>query len=75
MALTAEEILEHVWALPPRERLKLVERVVHEVVEGASADSVADDDAPWADMTDEEYESFIDGIYQRRREQPRRALG
>ena len=33
MGLTAEEILIHVRALPPRERLKLVERVVHEVAE------------------------------------------
>ena len=76
MGLTAEQILEHVLALPPRERLKLVERVVHETVEDTGAQTATtavDDDAPWADMTDEEYASFIDGIY-RRREQPRRAV-
>jgi hypothetical protein len=39
MAMTAEEILEHARALSPRERLKLAERLVHEVAEGA-------DDAP-----------------------------
>ena len=33
MALTAEEIFEHAKALPPRERLELVERVVHSLVE------------------------------------------
>ena len=33
MALTADEILEHAKALPPRERLELVERVVHSLVE------------------------------------------
>jgi putative addiction module component (TIGR02574 family) len=33
MGLTAEEILEHARALPPQERLKLVERVVHSLVE------------------------------------------
>lgn len=38
MALTADEILEHVKALPPRERLALVERVVHDLVEPESSD-------------------------------------
>jgi putative addiction module component (TIGR02574 family) len=36
MALTADEILEHAKALPPRERLELVERVVHSLVETQS---------------------------------------
>lgn len=38
MALTADEILEHVKALPPRERLALVERVVHGLVEAESSE-------------------------------------
>ncbi len=37
MTMTADEILEHVRALPYRERLKLVERVVHELIQGVDA--------------------------------------
>ena len=31
MAMTVDEILEHVRALPPREQLELAERVTHEL--------------------------------------------
>ena len=33
MSMTPEELLEHVRGLPLRERLKLVERVVHDLLE------------------------------------------
>lgn len=59
MTLTAEEILIHVRALPERERLRLVERVVHEVVEQTPAPPRADfSDAIWADVSDEEFGAF-----------------
>jgi hypothetical protein len=62
MAQTAEEILEQVRALPERERLRLVERIVHDVVEqsasGAASGELGIDDSPWPDMTDDEYEGF-----------------
>jgi hypothetical protein len=73
MTMTADEILEHVRALPYRERLKLVERVVHEAVETADASGVEEDDAPWSDMTDDEYKSLMQDIERTRREQPLRA--
>lgn len=43
MTMTADEILEHVRALPYRERLKLVERVVHEVAESVDAGGTSDE--------------------------------
>ena len=74
MGLTAEQILEHVLALPPRERLQLVERVVHETVEDtAAATSATDDDGPFAAMNDEEFSAFLSDIQKTRREQPDRA--
>lgn len=73
MALTADEILEHVRALPPRERLKLVERVVHEVVEAASPPGLMTDQPPlWADVPDDEFEAFQETLARNRREQPLR---
>ena len=65
MAMTAEEILEHVRALPERERLRLVERVVHEVLEETPAAPMpagARTDAIWADVSDEEFEAFMKSI-------------
>lgn len=91
MSMTALEILEHVRALPPGERLRLVELVVHDLaaqqvsatptaVIGAFADEpelietvceealrARDRSAPWSDMTDEEFQEFLDGIQRSRR--------
>lgn len=43
MALTPDEILAHVRALPAREQLKLVERVLHEVAQDPELDEAAMD--------------------------------
>jgi hypothetical protein len=62
MRLTAEEILEHLRALPPRERLRVVERTVHEVAQetpGPESAPPLGDDAIWADVDDEQYEAFL----------------
>jgi hypothetical protein len=77
MAMTADEILEHVRALPPRERLKLVERVVHEVAEQTPAPpsvAASGSDAIWADVDDAEYEAFMQSIRSARSE-PWRSTG
>jgi hypothetical protein len=69
MALTADEILEHVRALPPRERLKLVERVVHEAAEAAERPALLTDGPPlWEDVSDEEFEKFQENLRKNRRE-------
>ncbi len=80
MAVTAEEILELVRQLPPRERLKVVERI-HEVAEteGASppqekprAQLVTEGPPIYEDLTDEEFEDFMETVRRNRREQPLR---
>ena len=42
MTMTADEILEHARALPPDERLRLVERVVHSLVEAQGGTGIHD---------------------------------
>ncbi len=63
LAPTDDDILEHNRALPERERLRLDERVVHEVVEQKSATSVqgTTDARLWADVSDEDFERFSGG--------------
>ncbi len=73
MAVTAEEILELVRQLPPRERLKVVERVVHELLEAESKPALLTDKPPiYDDLSDEEFEDFLETIQRNRREQPLR---
>jgi hypothetical protein len=73
MAVTAEEILELVRQLPPRERLKVVERVVHEVVEADTKAALLTEKPPiYQDLSDEEFEDFLETIQRNRREQPLR---
>jgi hypothetical protein len=69
MTMTADDILEHIRALPERERLRLVERVVHEVVEqksspGSDAASPPSErsNGHWADVSDEEFDAFMKAI-------------
>ncbi len=62
--MSADDILEQIRALPERERLRIVERVVHEVVEQkqlAPAPSHHGDTpsyAIWADVSDDDFDAF-----------------
>jgi hypothetical protein len=67
MAITAEDILEQVRALPAPERLRLVERIVREV--GLPSTQAP----PLADMTDDEYAEFEAVLRRNRETQPLRA--
>jgi hypothetical protein len=60
MALSAEQILEELRALPAAERLRVVEQVVHEVArEVTPAPPVVEAvGAIWADETDAEFDAF-----------------
>ena len=59
MALSAEQILEELRALPPAERLRVVEQVVHEVArEVKLAPPVVHTRLIWADETDAEFDAF-----------------
>jgi hypothetical protein len=69
MTMTADDIMEQVRALPERERLRLVERIVHEVVEQKPAAAAK---PPLADMSDEEFQQFQDVIQHARATQPLR---
>lgn len=73
MTMTADEILEHVRALPYRERLKLVERVVHEAAEPQAEPAKLTEKPPiWADLSDEEFEAFQASLVAWRRGLPMR---
>ena len=61
--VTIPEILEQLRALPTRDRLRIVEQVVHEVAEAAAlAQTPRTPGTPleglWSDVDDAEYEEF-----------------
>ena len=60
MALSAEQILEELRALPPAERLRVVEQVVHEVAREVTPAPPAAQrtDAIWGNEPDAEFEAF-----------------
>jgi hypothetical protein len=60
MALTAEQILAELRALHPAERLRVVERVVHEVAAEVTPEPprVGAPHAIWADESDADFERF-----------------
>jgi hypothetical protein len=58
----ADDIMEQVRALPERERLRLVERIVHEVVEQKLAAPAQAAGSGWADVSDDEFDAFMKGI-------------
>jgi hypothetical protein len=66
MTMTADDIMEQVRALPERERLRLVERIQREVVEQKPAApapaQAAGNDAHWADVSDDEFDAFMQAI-------------
>ncbi len=68
MALTAEDVLAHFRSLPQRERLKLVERVVHEAAEAADRPALVTEGPPlWEDVPDEEFAEFQENLRKNRR--------
>lgn len=69
MALTAEDVLAHFRSLPQHERLKLVERVVHEAAEAAAQPARVTDGPPlWEDLSDEEFAEFQETLRKNRRD-------
>lgn len=66
MTMTAEEILTALWALPEPERAKVIARIKQQ------PSGPPRKPAPLADMSDEEFEEFQDGIQQARARQPMR---
>jgi hypothetical protein len=58
MTVTAEQLLDQIRALPPAERLYVVERVVHEMAAEVSPALPPTVAAIWADESDQEFEAF-----------------
>jgi hypothetical protein len=60
MALSADQILEELRALPAAERLRVVEQVVHEVAREVTpvAPPVHSTDAIWANESDADFDAF-----------------
>ncbi len=60
--MTVQEILAFVRALPRGERLRVVERIVHEVAEEEASSAPLQQTAIWGDATDEEFETFTAAV-------------
>jgi hypothetical protein len=60
MALSADQILQELRALPAAERLRVVEQVVHEVAREVTpaAPPVQSTHAIWANESDADFEAF-----------------
>jgi hypothetical protein len=58
MAVTAQDILEQLRTLPPADRLRVVEQVVHEVTAEATADHVTSSSAIWPDESETDFQAF-----------------
>ena len=68
MPTTVEDVLKQVRALPVRERLRLVERIVHEVAEGMPGQPAR---PPLADLTEDEHRE-LQGVIEEARSMPLR---
>lgn len=62
--LTPDQIYEELQALPKPDRLRVVERVIHDLIEARPADAAAA--AIWADVDDDEFDEFLDTVRQAR---------
>lgn len=58
MVLTAEQILDQVRALVPAERLRVVERIVHELAAEVTPRLPSAAAPIWADESDAEFDAF-----------------
>lgn len=68
MTTTADDILRQVRALPERERLRLVERIVHEVANRLPSKPAK---PPLADLTDDEFRE-LQAVIEESRSMPMR---
>jgi len=58
MAVTAQNILAQLRTLPPADRLRVVEQVVHEVTAEAITEHVTSPSAIWADESEADFQAF-----------------
>jgi predicted kinase len=58
MAVTAQNILEQLRTLPPADRLRVVEQVVHEVATEVTTEHATSRSAIWADESESDFQAF-----------------
>ena len=58
MAMTAENILEQLRTLPPADRLRVVEQIVHDVAAEVAAPHATAQPAIWADESESDFRAF-----------------
>lgn len=62
MAVSAEKILAELRELPPGDRLRIVELVVHEVASEVEATRGSSSGSIWADEGDAEFDAFQSAV-------------
>jgi hypothetical protein len=62
MAVSAERILAELRELPPGDRLRIVEQVVHEVASEVAATCGSSSGPIWADESDAEFDAFQSAV-------------
>jgi hypothetical protein len=68
VAATADQILEQLRLLPAAERLRVAERIVHEVAEEVTPVPVVAASPVWADESDADFEAFQNALVRLRAE-------
>lgn len=58
MAVTAQHILEELRTLPPADRLRVVEQVVHDMASDVTAPHAATPSPIWADESESDFQAF-----------------
>jgi len=71
--MSIAEILAFIRSLPRRERLRVVERIVHEAAEADTVEPPAAPPAIWRDATDEEFGDFLAAVQSARSSEALRA--
>jgi hypothetical protein len=64
--VSAQKILDELRELPPEERLRVVERVVHEMAAEVTAQHASAGPAIWADESESEFEAFGSALERQR---------
>ncbi len=62
MAASAEKILAELRELPPGDRLRIVEQVVHEVASEVAGTPRTSSGPIWADESDAEFDAFQSAV-------------
>jgi hypothetical protein len=62
MAVTAQNILEQLRTLPPADRLRVVEQVVHDVAAEVTTEHTTALSSIWADESESDFQAFQSAV-------------